>query len=64
MLKPTEELYDKYGPINNMKRANDIRLEYWNEGVIMSNNMQNKYNKVLGIKNYDKCFNNCFDVYS
>jgi len=63
MLKPTEELYVKYGPINNMKRANDIRLEYWNEGVIMSNNMQNKYNKVLGIKNYDKCFNNCVDVY-
>ena len=63
MSKPTEELYDKYGPINNMKRANDIRLEYWNEGVIMSNNMQNKYNKVLGIKNYDKCFNNCVDVY-
>tara|TARA_B100001971_G_scaffold110272_2_gene101279 strand:- start:1981 stop:3168 length:1188 start_codon:yes stop_codon:yes gene_type:complete len=63
MLKPTSELYEKYGPVDDMKMANNIRLEYWNEGVIMSNNMQNKYNKVLGIKTYDKCFDNCVDVY-
>ena len=63
MIKPTSELFDKFGPIETMKMANDIRLDYWGEGVIMSNNLQNKYNKILGIKAQDKCFNNCIDLY-
>ena len=63
MLKPTSELFEKYGRVTEMKKGNDVRLEYWNEGVIMSNNIQEKYNKILGIKAYDKCFDNCVDLY-
>jgi hypothetical protein len=43
--------------------ANNIKLDYWGEGVIMSNNMQRKHDKILGIKSQDKCFNSCIDLY-
>ena len=63
MIKDTEYLYDKYGNVKEMKRGNDLRLQYWNEGVIMSNKLQERYNKLLGIKSYDKCCDTCVDVY-
>ena len=63
MVRPTSELFNKFGPIETMKMANDIRLDYWGEGVIMSNNLQDKHDKILGIKSQDKCFNSCIDLY-
>jgi hypothetical protein len=63
MVRPTSELYNKFGPIETMKMANNIKLDYWGEGVIMSNNMQHKHDKILGIKSQDKCFNSCIDLY-
>jgi chemotaxis protein histidine kinase CheA len=63
MVRPTSELYNKFGPIETMKMANNIKLDYWGEGVIMSNNMQRKHDKILGIKSQDKCFNSCIDLY-
>ena len=63
MLQDTNHFYNKYGNVKEMKRGNDLKLEYWNEGVIMTNKLQERYNKLLGVKTYDKCCDTWVDVY-
>ena len=62
MIKTNVELKKKYGKISEMESADIERQKYWNEGVQMTYKLENKYNEVLGIKEYTKCGESCADL--